>query len=50
MQSKVGNVFLAAETAKRLSKDGIINVVRHKEVHLDVRLRLTAYRASILDY
>ena len=28
MQSKVGNVFLAAETAKRLGKDGIINVVR----------------------
>ena len=45
MQSKVGNVFLAAETAKHLGKDGIINVVRYQEVHLDVRHRLTTYRA-----
>ena len=28
MQSKVGNVFLATETARRLGKDDIINVVR----------------------
>ena len=49
MQSKVGNVFLAAETAKRMGKDGIINVVRHQEGYLDVKHRLTAYRASILD-
>ena len=28
MQSKVGNVFLAVETAQRLDKDGIVNVVR----------------------
>lgn len=28
MQSKVGNVFLAAEAAKRLGGDGIISVVR----------------------
>ena len=27
MQSKVGNVFLASETAKRLGKAGIISVV-----------------------
>ena len=27
MQSKVGNVFLASEAAKRLSKDGIISMV-----------------------
>ena len=27
MQSKVGNVFLASEAAKRLGKDGIISVV-----------------------
>ena len=29
MQSKVGNVFLAEETAQRLGNDGIINVVRN---------------------
>lgn len=27
MQTKVGNVFLASETAKRLRKDGIISMV-----------------------
>ena len=27
MQSKVGNVFLASEAAKRVGKDGIISVV-----------------------
>ena len=27
MQSKVGNVFLASEAAKRLGRDGIISVV-----------------------
>ena len=27
MQSKVGNVFLASEAARRLGRDGIINVV-----------------------
>ena len=27
MQSKVGNVFMAKETAERLRSDGIINVV-----------------------
>ena len=31
MQSKVGNVFLAVETARRLGKDGIITVVRYRE-------------------
>lgn len=31
MQSKVGNVFLAAETAQRSGKDGIINVVGYRE-------------------
>lgn len=29
MQSKTGNVFLAAETAQRLGKDGIISVVSY---------------------
>ena len=33
MQSKAGNVFLAAETAQRLSKDGIISVVRCQETY-----------------
>ena len=49
MQSKVGNVFLAVETAQRLGKDGIINVVRYREANFDVMHRLTAHRASILD-
>ena len=49
MQSKVGNVFLAAETAQRLGKDGIISVVRYREARVYVKHQLMAYRASILD-
>lgn len=49
MQSKVGNVFLAVETARRLSKDGIISVVRYRKVCFDVEYGLMGYRASILD-
>ena len=43
MQSKVGNVFIAAETAERLGKDGIINVVCFPEAHFDIKHALTLY-------
>ena len=42
MQSKVGNVFLAAETARRLGKDGIISVVSNRKVSLCFTHYLTA--------
>ena len=49
LQSEVGNLFLAAKTVKRLGKDDIISVVRYQEISFDIKYRLRAYRASILD-
>lgn len=42
MQSKAGNVFLAAETAQRLGKDGIISVVSYQEACFCIKHRLIA--------
>lgn len=51
MQSKAGNVFLAAETGRRLGKDGIISVVRFSGGLLQCQVstdRAGAYRVSTL--
>lgn len=48
MQSKVGNVFLAKESARRLNQAGIFSVVGREELHGCCKNRLMDGRASTL--
>lgn len=48
MQSKVGNVFLAKESARRLDQAGIFNVVGPEELYEYSKNGLMEFRASIL--